>query len=282
MRSREAKYCAGAYKYKYNGKELQDELGLNLYDYGARNYDPALGRWMNVDKLADTYSGISPYVYTLNNPILFIDPDGNYVDDSFIYEKDKKGNYVNPALVKAWTVFANSKQGISFLSNFAEKGQKIAGHEYKESGKYDLKNIDLSFKKLDDNDIANAKTDYEKKGDGLQINILLSQTNTSIPDNIKEIGHESFIHTEMYARDFRDNKKLDNSTDNDDIVNWVDAAIKKGYPKNYRDNLIQHTQEINSKILNAKLLPILQDYYKNAGIKKKDAEIIKKINGYLQ
>jgi RHS repeat-associated protein len=28
------------YKYKYNGKEYQDELGLNFYDYGARNYDP--------------------------------------------------------------------------------------------------------------------------------------------------------------------------------------------------------------------------------------------------
>jgi len=39
------------FKYKYNGKELQDELGLNMYDYGWRNYDPALGRWLNINPL---------------------------------------------------------------------------------------------------------------------------------------------------------------------------------------------------------------------------------------
>jgi len=64
------------YNYKYNGKEWQDELGLNMYDYGARNYDPALGRWMNVDPLAERRNQWAPYVYCLNNPILRYDPNG--------------------------------------------------------------------------------------------------------------------------------------------------------------------------------------------------------------
>jgi len=71
----------GSNKFKYNGKELQDELGLNMYDYGARNYDSALGRWINLDNLSEEYSDYSPYVYAFNDPVRHIDPDGNAPED---------------------------------------------------------------------------------------------------------------------------------------------------------------------------------------------------------
>jgi RHS repeat-associated protein len=61
-------------KYLYNSKELQEEA--HIYDYGARMYDPVLGKWNGIDPLADQFYFTSPYTYAVNNPLSYIDPDG--------------------------------------------------------------------------------------------------------------------------------------------------------------------------------------------------------------
>jgi len=63
-------------RFKYNGKELDRMHGLDLYDYGARHYDAAIGRFTTVDPLAEKYYSISPYAYCGNDPINCIDPSG--------------------------------------------------------------------------------------------------------------------------------------------------------------------------------------------------------------
>jgi len=52
--------------YRYNGKEWNEDWGLNMYDYGARGYMPDLGRWGGVDALAERYAPISPFAYVAN------------------------------------------------------------------------------------------------------------------------------------------------------------------------------------------------------------------------
>nr|WP_315190035.1 RHS repeat-associated core domain-containing protein [uncultured Flavobacterium sp.] len=92
------------YKYKYNGKELQDELGLNVTAMDYRQYDSAIGRFNSIDVMSEKFPSLSPYSFSADNPILLNDPSGK--DWSISVTQDKNGKYhiqitVNAAIINS-------------------------------------------------------------------------------------------------------------------------------------------------------------------------------------
>ncbi len=147
--------------YKYNGKELDSDKGLNLYDYSARYVDPALGRFTTMDPLAEKYYSISPYAYCANNPANAIDTDGKLVifingmhtgDGGKVDYWNKNGGGFATAVMKhleekegSWLFRDGSKGGAgNYFNNQNPVKRRIYGKE--QAGK----DIDLIIKMISD------------------------------------------------------------------------------------------------------------------------------------
>jgi RHS repeat-associated protein len=188
------------YQYKYNGKELQDELGLNWYDYGARNYDPAIGRFFNMDRYSETFMPISTYQYAANNPINYVDYNGDYITLGI---NDKDGNQIYSVLYengKAYHYSKDSKGGIvkggeydgdsSFVENAVTdlnkiSGTKQGGHIVSElqrsSSNYDIG--DSGDAMINNFDHSNNQLRYSQQGSGIIDGVSMNKS-------FIKLGHE--------------------------------------------------------------------------------------------
>ncbi len=131
-----------AQNYKFGGKELQEELGLDSYDFGARFYDPAIGRWFTIDALAEKYYSDTTYGYALENPIIYIDPDGNQVEMCCNWDK----------IFDAFNLSVGASAGVGFKTKVG-KNFSLGGDIGVIEGTYNITkdNLKIDFFKLNGN-----------------------------------------------------------------------------------------------------------------------------------
>ncbi|GAB6121780.1 RHS repeat domain-containing protein [Dysgonomonas termitidis] len=179
--------------YKYNGKELDGMHQLNLYDYSARYYESALGRFTSVDPHAEKYYSISPYVYCNNNPLKYIDPDGK--DGIFIAFPDYK---ISTPVGK---VGGLGHAGVLLIDN------KTGYTKYYEYGRYDKEEKGL----VQTHSVSNVKIGKDGKPTEESLNKVLGQISDKAGQKGKIEG--AYVESDKFdeMKDYAESKKAENS-----------------------------------------------------------------------
>jgi RHS repeat-associated protein len=223
-------------QYQYNGKELNADFGLDLYDYGARWYDASVGRWHGVDPLAEAFSVHSPYNYGVNNPIMMVDPDGREATAAGSYLSFNAANALARSAARDWQFEervhgpGDRKAALGTSSNgettFKTHTNNAYGTKFP-TGAGELGNTGIRKKKDGTLDIT---VDYEKSDNGsydvkVKINIQMN-LNTYLSDlekNNPGLTEEFKAHENGHEAEIK--KALEN------INKLIEAAINKEYKK---------------------------------------------------
>ena len=145
------------HRFQYNGKEKEESFGLHWNDHGARSLDVQLGRWNGVDALTEKYHETTPYNYTFNNPVRYVDPDGR--DGKVTGSGTKEDPYVisaNYYYVSGSLNESETKGLDAAIASYNDKGGKTGIKLKDKDGKksyvkYNLQSVEVA-------NIGDAKT----------------------------------------------------------------------------------------------------------------------------
>lgn len=175
------------YKYKFNGMEWQNEMGLNLYDMELRDYDPAIARWLNIDPV--THHGQSTYNAFDADPVSIADPSGA---DGFVYGPRGHDSFGNSIRFHTMTVASTNWHNDSSMGSSIFWGSEKSLYEQSEQGIFDrfLSGIFSEFvsNALEDENITNAeyKTfSEEKTAEGIS---YMFENSEDAKGNFKEVS----------------------------------------------------------------------------------------------
>jgi RHS repeat-associated protein len=195
-------------KYKFQGQERQDELGLNWDSFKWRNYDPAIGRFMNIDPLAEKYSYQSPYNFSENKVIAYRELEGlegvlaifyhggptgggqpttvtesGTTGDYFVETQTAAGqsgnDFAGTIIAPGWTSASGVETGMDFFNANYQDGDTVIIYGYSYG-------VDVAVDLATELKAQNCNVDLLVTVDGSDGPLMNSTVNTTIPSNVKK------------------------------------------------------------------------------------------------
>ena len=203
----------GFQSYKYCGKYLDRKHGLDLYDYGARLYDPAAAFWTSPDPLCEKYYNISPYAFCNNNPVTFIDPDGRdwYKDTDNTFRYD---------------INIHSQKSLTNGQKYIGKSFSHKGASFRSDGSILYKNETMAYNRLWSQANNHYRTNIEKEGRETSAFILKDGEVLVMPEYKND---DSTSQIELYGYNVKGNV-LTKHNEIFEIVGQIHTHQNRGLP----------------------------------------------------